>query len=160
MKKTILWSISQLETAMHNVWVQRVLLYLSIQLIAILEGLWLVLNENDGIWEWRFLAYAPAQLANVWILLIESFPNAWAWVYVIAVRAIRRREFAEEPWSARKRLSWLIFATVFLVGDTVAFVTYRFDEPDVWKHVFMMLLALPLLLLPVGRGKSQVREVI
>ena len=140
---------------MQNLWIQRVLLYLSIQLIVILEGLWLVLNENDGVWEWRFLGYAPAQLANVWILLIESFPNAWAWVYVIAVRAIRRREFTEEPWSRGKRRLWLIIATAFLVADTVAFVAYRFDEPDVWNHVLMMALALPLLLMPVARGKRQ-----
>ena len=146
---------------MQNLWIQRVLLYLSIQLIVILEGLWLVLNENDGVWEWRFLGYAPAQLANVWILLIESFPNAWAWVYVIAVRAIRRREFTEEPWSRGKRRLWLIIATVFLVADTVAFVAYRFDEPDVWNHVLMMALALPLLLMPVtrGKGKRHAREV-
>lgn len=134
---------------MRNKVIQRILIYLSIQTIALLEGLWLLLSESHGQWRWEFLLLAPAQLGSVWILIIEFFPNVWAWMYVLAIRAIRRRAFAEEPWSIKKRRVWVTVASAMLLLDTYAFVSYRIHDADVWSHVAMMLLALPLLLLPV-----------
>ena len=144
---------------MRNRYIQFALIYLSIQAIVVLESLWIVLHESKGVWRWEFLLFAPAQLGSIWILLLEFFPNAWAWIYVLGVRAIRRKAFTERPWSQGKRRVWIVAFTVLLLLDTLLFVCYRIKDPDVWSHVLMMGLALPLLFLPVlPKKKSETVE--
>ena len=140
---------------MRSVIVQRLLLCLSIQAIALLESTSVLINGAGASWRWEYLLFAPAALQYVWWYSLAGYPSMIAWLFVIAVRVLRRKEFADKPWSRDKRRFWLLIATGFLVADTLAFVAYRNGQPDVWTHVFLMLLALPLLLLPVGRGKSK-----
>ena len=134
---------------MRNRYVQLSLLYISIQVIAFIEGYWGFLYSKSATWRWDYLIIAPATLSNVWFLLLEFFPNAWSWVYVVAVRAVRKKQLAPKSWPRRKRQIWIVLATILLLIDTCAFVAFRIEEPDVWWHVSMMLLSLPLLLLPV-----------
>ena len=134
---------------------QRVILYLSIQAIEHFESTSVLILGVGDAWLWEYLLLAPAALQYVWWYSLAGYPSMIAWLFVIAVRFVRRREFAVRPWSRQKRRLWLLIATGFLMADTVAFVAYRYEQPDVWTHVYMMLLALPLLLLPVGRGKSK-----
>ena len=133
---------------------QRVLLYLSIQTIALLESTSVLIGGAGYAWHWEHLLLAPAALQYVWWYTLAGYPSIIAWLFVIAVRVVRRKEFADQPWSRQKRRLCLWIATALLVADTIAFVANRHWQPEAWTHVYLMLLALPLLMLPVRLAKK------
>lgn len=134
-------------------------LYVSIQAITALEYTH-AFRPGPDMWAgWISLLFIYQTLPSGVILLAAGYPDVWAWVYVLIVRAIRRKKYAPGAWSSRSRVISLAVVTFLFVAQSVAFVWARRQYDGGWWSVAFAGLALPLLFLPVlPKKKSEAVE--
>lgn len=126
--------------------VQIVCLYLSIQAIVAIDWYRGAPHTHFGLAE---LATVPLTLTKGLLFILGGFPDVWAWLFVIYVRKVRRRQISLpklKPWATPLKLT---IATTLLIVVTLGFLWYRRHDDGAWWSAVMMGLALPLLFLPV-----------
>lgn len=138
-----------MKLSLGSIVLQRIFLYASIQAITALEYFH-AFRPGPDLWAgWISLLFIYQTLPSGLLMLASGFPDVWAWVYVVVVRAIRRKKFAPGAWSSRIRIFSLAVVTLLFVAQSAAFVGARWQHDGGWWSVAFALLALPLLFLPV-----------
>ncbi|MDE2591695.1 MAG: hypothetical protein KGL41_02415 [Actinomycetales bacterium] len=148
-----------MKLSLGSIVLQRIFTYLSIQAITALEYYHFWRSDSVQWAGWVSLISLPRHLPTGVLMLAGGYPDVWAWVFVLVVRAIRRRKFTPGAWSPRWRKFALTVVTVLFVWLTVAFILFRQDFEGTWWTVALAGLALPLLFLPVfPKKKSETVE--